>query len=293
MVDPILVDKPPIGDRWAHEIKWDGWRTQAHLDRGREGRPSTLFTSKGNDWTGRFNAIADAVAALPARTVILDGEAVAIAADGRPDFHAVRSAASRLVYKVFDLLWHDGEDLRPLPFRDRKSRLQELLGQRPHPVLSYVEALREDGPTVYDGACKLGLEGIVSKRLDSPYRGGRSDSWLKTRCAVVETLAVVGFSGGRRIDGLYLARARAGELAYAGKVENGLGPVAVKHLEAALRPLVTKSPSIDVDDGRRGATWVTPRVLVEISSPNLGAGGRLRHPKFVRLRDDLSPEGNR
>jgi bifunctional non-homologous end joining protein LigD len=193
MVDPSLVDAPPAGGRWGHEAKWDGYRAQAHLSRGR----CQLFTRKGNDWTKPFGPVAVAVTELPADDAILDGEIVALGKDGLSDFHELRrqlgAREPRLVYQVFDLLWLDGDDLRPLPYAERKARLRALLTGA-GPPLELVDWLEVAGRHVLEGACRLGLEGIVSKRLDSPYRAGRSSDWLKAKCAVSETFAVVGFS---------------------------------------------------------------------------------------------------
>ena len=170
-LDPTEVERPPSGDAWAHEIKWDGYRAQAHLTAGR----ATIYTRNGNDWTARFGPIAQAVERLPARTAILDGEAVALDRKGVADFHGLRrqlgQAHGRIVYKAFDLLWLNGEDLRPLPWSERKSRLQELIEKLPTAaasVVEYVEPLHQDGATVYASVCRLGLEGIVSKRMTRP-----------------------------------------------------------------------------------------------------------------------------
>jgi bifunctional non-homologous end joining protein LigD len=193
LIEPTLVDHPPSGARWAHEIKWDGWRVQACLTAGK----ATLYTRRGKDCTKRFPSIAGAMAKLKAVDVVVDGEAVAIDAEGRPDFHAVLGAGARVVYKAFDILWLDGTDLRPQLWSERKRVLRVLLGRLPkgaRDTLSYVEPVHGDGAKVYASACELGLEGVVSKRVDTPYRAGRSDAWLKTRCAIVETMVVVGFS---------------------------------------------------------------------------------------------------
>jgi bifunctional non-homologous end joining protein LigD len=165
----------------------------------------TVYTRNGNDWTARFGPIANAVELLPARTAILDGEVVALDRKGVADFHGLRrqldQVDGRIIYKAFDLLWFDGEDMRPLPWSERKNRLQALIEKLPAAaasVINYVEPLHQDGATVYASVCRLGLEGIVSKRIDAPYRPGRSDAWRKTRCARSETFAVVGFSENSR-----------------------------------------------------------------------------------------------
>lgn len=233
-----------------------------------------------------FKPIAAAFARLPASTAILDGEVVALGVDSRPDFHAVRSQASRLVYKVFDVLWLDDEDLRPLPLLDRKERLHSILERAgPGKAIEYVEALETDGTKVYAGACELGLEGIVSKRVNSRYHAGRSQVWLKCRCAVVETVTVIGLNGRRRIEALHVARAEKGELSYAGRVEHGLTNGDVDQLEAVLRPrMISASPLVK----KVKAMSVMPGVLVDISHRGVTASGVMRHPRFVRLREDLN-----
>jgi bifunctional non-homologous end joining protein LigD len=281
LAQPALVERPPVGTRWAHEIKWDGWRVQAHLAAGL----ATLYTQWGKDCTRRFPSIAAAMENLPAKRAVLDGEAVAIDSAGRSNFHAVSSVGAKMVYKAFDILMLDGEDLRPLPWSKRKRRLEELLKLARGETLSYVEAVEGDGAKVYAEACKLGLEGIVSKRVDSPYRGGRSDHWLKCRCHVVDTVTVIGLNGRRRIEALHVARAEKGELSYAGRVEHGLTDGDVDQLEPLLRPrMISYSPLMKKGKGMP----VIPGVLVDISHRGVTAGGVMRHPRFVRLRDDLN-----
>lgn len=286
-LDPTLVDAPPSGSGWVHEIKWDGYRVQAHLQR----RGAQLFTRRGNDWTAKFGALPAAIAELAARDAILDGEVVAVDQNGISDFHALRrelgAAQPQLVYQTIDLLWMDGRDLRPLPLIERKARLQRLIGDAPTSLVAFVGHIVGDGRDVLRMACRLGLEGIVSKRLESPYRRGRSRDWLKTKCAVSETLIVVGYTEDRdtgRIDGIHLGRAGdGGTIIYAGSVENGLD---VAELERRLKPLrIARSPLAHPPKNR--IAWTRPAVLVEIAYPNKTAAGRIRHPSFKGFRDDL------
>ena len=294
-LDPTEVERPPSGEAWAHEIKWDGYRVQAHLTAGR----ATVYTRNGNDWTARFGPIAKAVELLPARTAILDGEAVALDRKGAADFHGLRrqlgQVDGRIIYKAFDLLWLNGKDLRPLPWSERKRRLQELIEKLPTAaasVVEYVEPLHQDGATVYASVCRLGLEGIVSKQIDAPYRAGRSDAWRKTRCARSETFAVVGFSENTRgrLDGLYIARGEHSALVYAGSVEKGFSAGDLRDLAARLRPLITRQSPLAVAVKKPKARWVRPEVLVEVAYPNASADGRLRHPSFQGFRDDIEAE---
>ena len=294
MVDPTLVATPPTGTGWVHEVKWDGYRLQAHLEVGR----AQTFTRKGNDWTSKFATIAAALLELKARDAIFDGEVVAIGENGAGDFHELRrqigARRAQLAYQVFDLLWLDGNDLRPLPLAERKTRLRKLLAGAGD-TLAYVDGLDADGSRVLEGACRLQLEGIVSKRIDSPYRAGRSHAWLKAKCAVSETLAVVGFSRDDRgrIEGIHLGRAVEGGFAYAGTVENGLGAEDLDRLERELLPaVVPRAPLVGTPKGRRGTKWVRPAVLVEVSYPNKTEDGRLRHPSFKGFRDDLLPKAS-
>ncbi len=269
-LDPIEGDRPPAGKSWAHEIKWDGYRAQAHLTSGR----ATVYTRNGNDWTARFGPIAQAIELLPARSAILDGEAVALDRKGAADFHELRRqlglADGQIIYKAFDLLWLDGKDMRTLPWSERKSRLHKLISKLPAAaasVINYVEPLHQDGGTVYASVCLLGLEGIVSKQIDAPYRGGRSDAWRKTRCARSETFAVVGFSENSRgqLDGIYLARGEGRGLVYAGSVEKGFSAGDLRELEARLRPLITRQSLLAVAVKKPKARWVLPEVLVEVA----------------------------
>jgi bifunctional non-homologous end joining protein LigD len=291
-VDPKPVRVPPSAADWVHEIKHDGYRGQAHLQDGR----ATMFTRAGNDWTQQFAPLPEAVAKLKARDAILDGEVVAVGADGVSDFHALRRllgvSSPQLRYEVFDLLWLDGQDLRPLPLAERKARLKRLLADAPVPIV-YVDHVEGDGRAVLRSACELGLEGIVSKRLDSTYRATESSRyWLKAKCAISETFIVIGFTEDkttRRIKGLLLGRAgEGGTLTYAGAVENGIGS-AVDELERRLRPLTIAKSVVPVPTDARRARWTRPGVLVEVTYPNKTATGRIRHPSFKGFRDDLLP----
>ena len=192
-VEPQLcksVDRPPPGGSWGHEVKFDGYRLQVRV----EGGKAVIRTRKGLDWTTKFAAIAKAASKLP--DCILDGEACALAPGGQPDFPALQAALSEgrsqdLIYFAFDLLFLDGRDLRGLGLRDRKQRLKELLGaDTPH--LRYVEHFETSGDAVWQSARRLDLEGIVSNRLDAPYRSGRGDNWLKAKCRAGEEVVIGG-----------------------------------------------------------------------------------------------------
>ena len=176
-----LVERPPAGDDWAHEIKFDGYRMQLRVAE----RQAALRTRKGLDWTDKYQPIADAASALP--DCIIDGEIVALDHNGAPDFAALQAAMSEgkvkdLVFFAFDLLFSSGKDLRELPLAKRKARLESLLDDaRTDPTIRYVEHFVSGGDAVLRSACRMSLEGIISKQLSAPYRSGRGDSWTKSK----------------------------------------------------------------------------------------------------------------
>jgi ATP-dependent DNA ligase len=175
---PSKVLRPPSGPRWVHEIKHDGYRLMVR----RDGSRVRCFTRNGHDWADRFPAIVDAALRIKAASFLIDGEAVIARDDGTSDFRALRSKRRGVeaVLYAFDLLGHDGDDLRGLPLIERKRRLKKLIGRAKH-AIRYNEHLTDDGSTVFAHVCKMGLEGIVSKWTDAPYRSGLSKSWLKTK----------------------------------------------------------------------------------------------------------------
>jgi bifunctional non-homologous end joining protein LigD len=175
---PTLAAKPPSGPGWVHEIKHDGYRLIVR----RDGDTVRLFTRRGHDWTDRYPAIASAAAKLRAESFTMDGEAVVTGADGVAVFDALhrRHKATNAMLYAFDLQEFNGEDLRPLPLAERKAKLARLLARKPLGIV-FNEHTDADGATVFRHACKLGLEGIVSKRLSPPYRSGPSRDWLKVK----------------------------------------------------------------------------------------------------------------
>ena len=176
---PSKVARPPFGPLWVHEIKHDGYRLMVR----RDGARVRCFTRNGHDWADRFPAIVDAASRIKAQSFLIDGEAVIAHDDGTPDFHALRSRsrAQEAVLFAFDLIELDGDDLRDLPLIDRKRRLKKLLGRAKRRAIRFYEHLAGDGPTVFEHVCRMGLEGVVSKRTDAPYRSGPSKVWLKSK----------------------------------------------------------------------------------------------------------------
>ena len=184
---PTPRKEPPSGDGWLHEIKHDGYRAQAQL----AGGAPRIFTRRGYDWAARMPPIAAAVSGLPIKSVILEGELIAVDAKGQAVFYELPSAVAarptrvtaRLIYYAFDLLYLDGYDLRGAPLVERKQLLEALLDNaRGLQLIRYVEHLAADGAVVLEHVCKLKLEGIVSKRADAPYRSGKRPEWIKAKC---------------------------------------------------------------------------------------------------------------
>jgi bifunctional non-homologous end joining protein LigD len=289
-----LVEKPPAGDDWVHEIKLDGYRTAVRI----EDSKVRMLTRTGLDWTKRFRPIAAALADLPIRRAYLDGEVAALDEHGISSFGALQDAlskgqAERLVYIAFDLLHLDGLDLRELPLVDRKEALQRLLRRAPRGIVQYSEHIAGNGRAFYQAACGRHLEGIVSKFATAPYRSARTDHWRKVKCLNRQEFVIGGWQDsdkqGRSLKSLLLGYYdRAGKLVFAGKAGTGfsleLGRELVERLRKIERP---DPPFADVPhDYRRGSRWAEPRLVVEIAYGNWTTDGVMRHPKFIALWED-------
>jgi bifunctional non-homologous end joining protein LigD len=287
-----LVTEPPVGDGWVHEIKLDGYRVLARLDRGRV----TLLTRNGQDWTARFPGVARAVAALPARQAWLDGEIVVLDARGISTFQALQEAlsgerAADFDYFVFDLLYLDGWDLRGLPLLERKAKLRALVSG--DSVMHYLDHTGEKGAAVFARSCKRGLEGLVSKRGDGSYRAGRGHGWLKLRCGQRQEFVIGGFTDsdkGLDFGALLLgAHERSGRLAYAGRVGTGFSRKERKALRAKLQAIEQPDPSFERFPAQAvisGVHWVKPALVAEVGFTSRTRDGLLRHPTFLGLRED-------
>jgi bifunctional non-homologous end joining protein LigD len=287
---PTLREKAPSGERWVHEIKFDGYRAQAHL---RNGRP-TIHTRRGYDWTQRFRPIADALAALPAKDLILDGEAVVADSRGVPDFgllHADLAAGrkDRLFYYAFDLLYLDRLDLRGTALADRKRVLSQLLTGASERVL-YAEHLEGNGPEIQERACVMGLEGVVSKQRDAPYRSGRVESWIKVKCGKRDAFPIVAFveklgAKPRRIASFYVGRRHGDQLLYAGKVRGGFSEAEARDLRERLDPFIRKDSPLSEPVNKPKATWVDPVIEAEIAYSTVTENQLLREAVFKGLRE--------
>jgi bifunctional non-homologous end joining protein LigD len=291
---PTLRIRAPRGDTWAYEIKADGYRAQLHLQKTR----ATVYSRTGLDWTTQFSAIATAASKLKASSLVMDGEAVVYGRNGVPDFQRLRrelgSRKSAAVhYHAFDLLYLNGYDLRGVHYIERKNLLERLLAGAPK-TFAFVEQIEDDGDTIFENACKLGVEGIVAKRLNAPYRSGRVESWIKLKCKKSETVPIVAFveklgAHPRKIASLYVGRHEGKKLVYAGKVRSGYTETTARELREKLDPLIRKQSPLTVPIKKPKATWVEPEVDAEIEYGALTDDGLFREAVFKGLRDDLEP----
>ena len=286
-IEPALatsIAKVPNGERWVHEIKFDGYRVQVHL----RDAAVKVFTRRGNDWTNRFRKIAADAWHISAGSAIIDGEVVVPSADGTTDFsvlqNELKGKSTKIVMVAFDLLYLNGYDLRKLPLIERKTLLKKIIAKTD---IQFSESFELDGREMYKHACKTGLEGVVSKVRDSRYPTGRSNDWVKKTCAQRETLTIAGFAlDGTKWDGLYLGRRKGRDLIYAGKVDHGFDTASAKELQARLKPLIRKTQPYSKRIAHRGI-WVEPSLLAEIEYRAKSAEGKVRHPFFKGIREDL------
>lgn len=289
---PTLVLNTPEEADWLHEIKYDGYRTELVV----EGRQARAFTRRGYDWSHRYKRIVQAAAQLPVKSAILDGEAVVLGSTGLPDFQALErelgnANSHKLMFFAFDLLHLNGRDLRREPLIARKAALQKVLKDTA-PTLTYAEHLEACGRDVFDHACRMGLEGIVSKRAASPYRSGIQTSWLKVKCIKSDTFPIVAFveklgAHPRRIASLYIGRWQGDRLLYAGKAQSGYTLDAARRVRERLGPLVVGKSPLSEPVEKPKATWVRPDVLAEVQFSGVTDRGILREAVFKGLREDL------
>ncbi|MBI3296994.1 MAG: DNA ligase D [Elusimicrobia bacterium] len=285
-----LAAEVPQGDEWVHELKLDGYRVLARVEGGR----ARLFTRRGLDWTERFSALAAALGGLSARTASLDGEVVALDEKGRTSFSSLQRALSegagdRLRYFAFDLLELDGADLRERPLLERKAALSRLLNSGSARV-SYSQHLEGKGRALFRHACRLALEGLVSKRKDAPYRPGRGRDWLKIKCHSDQELVIAGFTeptGARSgLGALVLGVNDGGGLRHAGRVGTGFDAGTLRDLRRRLEALETGKSPFAEPPGGRGVHWVRPKLVAQVAFRGWTAEGLVRQASFKGLRED-------
>ena len=294
-----LVDAPPKGADWLHEMKFDGYRILARLQDGR----ARLLSRNGKDWTAHFPTVAAAVERLPARTALLDGEVAIVLPSGMTSFQALQNALAgqdqgQLAYFLFDLIHLEGFSLARAPLEERKTLLENVLGPAAQgSPLRYSDHVTGSGEEFYRQACGLGIEGIVSKRRDAPYEPTRSRSWLKVKCLKRQEFVVGGYTdpGGSRVGlgalllGVY---DRAGNLQFAGKVGTGFTSKVLDDLrqKLAAREQPASPFSQAKIPGVTRAHWVRPELVGEVAFTEWTSDGRLRHPSFQGLREDKDPK---
>ncbi|MBX9590000.1 MAG: DNA ligase D [Hyphomonadaceae bacterium] len=288
-----LATKPPTGGNWVHEVKFDGYRLLARVDRGHV----KLKTRSGLDWTAKFPTLKKALEALPVVAAFIDGEVVVETERGTPSFADLQADLSegrsdRFRYYAFDLLHLDGTDLSGSPLIERKRILADMLSGH-HGVLAYSEHFTGPGHVVFDHACRLGLEGIVSKLKTAPYRSGRSKSWLKMKSADSHELVIIGYvpsTTQRKVVGsLVVGHYAKDGLVYAGRVGSGFSSRVAEDLWRRLEDIRIGAPPLDKAlpaDSRRNVRWVKPQLVADVELRGWTTDGIARHAVFKGLRQD-------
>lgn len=280
---PTLIDKPPEGDRWTHEIKYDGYRTQIHI----AGSQARAFTRNGHDWSKKYASVLNAARGLVTRDAILDGEMVVQDETGRSDFKklatAIRWENASLVFYAFDLLGLDGNDLRKQRCEDRRLRLHELVGDpRPISPIQFSQSFEGSGAEFFVAVEKMDLEGIVSKRRASTYRGGPSKDWLKTKAYITGEFVVIGYERKRgAAPSLLLAEETEASMRFVGRAIPAVPGGQREELWQALEFLHTSTFATPIGAGNKGAVPVQP--VLKVMAKHLRGEEKLRHATVTEI----------
>ncbi|MBV4519496.1 DNA ligase D [Pseudomonas sp. SWRI74] len=290
-----LVEKAPDGP-WSYEVKFDGYRIMARIDHDEV----RLFTRNGHDWTHKLPEQAKALAGMGLESAWLDGEMVVADEQGVPDFQALQNAfeagrSAGILYYLFDMPYLNGVDLREVPVEERRAALATVLNASKNPLLRFSDAFGEDPQALLNSACQMRMEGLIGKRLGSPYVSRRSSDWIKLKCKHRQEFVIVGFTdpkGSRNAFGALLLGLHdrdSGELRYAGKVGTGFTEATLNSIHQQLKPLqVKKVPVVNPPTGveLKGVHWLKPELLAEVAFAEMTKDGSVRHAVFHGLRDD-------
>lgn len=293
-----LEKNAPSGDDWLHEVKFDGYRVQAQISGG----DIRLLTRTGLDWTAKFEGPAtQALAGLKCRDAVIDGEVVVLADSGVSSFALLQADLSarrtdRFVYYAFDLIRLDGENLCKEPLVERKQALADLLGEQPgNSALRFSDHFHEPGKVMLQHVCRMGLEGVVSKRADAPYRSGRGLSWIKSKCTLRQEFVIGGYlpsdKTGRGVRSLLVGYHEGGNLRYAGRVGTGFSGKVAADLKKKLDGLKSaKSPFSAAVPKGNGLAFVEPDLVAEVEFRSWTSDRIIRHASFQGLREDKPAE---